>query len=283
MSVFHTLDRNLEITGIGLHSGALVTARLEPRAEPGITFVREDVPGTPEVPASIEFVTTTTHATTLARGEASVSTTEHLLAALWTQDVTHCRVVLNGPEVPIVDGSAAPWIELLRQAQLVPLPGERPVYGLSGPVWVDEAGASVLGVPLGQLRVSVAVDFGHPHAGPQAFDTFVTAGSFAAEVAPARTFTLEQWLGALQNAGLIRGGSEECALVLREEGPSSPWRMPLEIARHKTLDAIGDLALGFAAEGAAFVGHLTAIRAGHGPHRRWMEACRESGALIRLR
>lgn len=276
---FHTLHRTVEIAGIGLHCGQEVTATLKPRIEPGIFFYRKDLPGHPAIPASISCVAQTVHATTLRNGEAVVSTTEHLLAALWSMDVTHCAVELDGPEVPILDGSSLPWVEAVKSAGLRPLEGKRAIYRISQPVWWEEAGASVLGLPYPGFRVSVAVDFGHPDAGPQTADLEVNSESFCGQLAPARTFTLEAWLPRLRAAGLIKGGSEDNAVVLWDSGPSSPWRMQAEIAKHKALDLIGDLALGFAGQGAALEGHIVAVRGGHGPHRLWLEKCVSAGAL----
>jgi UDP-3-O-[3-hydroxymyristoyl] N-acetylglucosamine deacetylase len=202
------------------------------------------------------------------------------LAALWALDVTHCEIELNAPEVPILDGSSAPWIEAVRSVGLNSIEGERPVWTLGEPVWIEDGGASVLGLPHSELRISTAVDFGHPFAGPQSVDFTLGPGVFERELAAARTFTLDSWLPRLRGAGLIKGGSEENAVVLRDSGPSSPWRMPEEIARHKALDLVGDVALGFADSGAGFVAHLIAIKAGHGAHRHWLETCLKCGALV---
>lgn len=280
---YHTLAAPVVVEGVGLHCGMPVTARLLPRETAGVVFRRTDLDGRPGVPASISCVTQTVHATTLKQGEASVSTTEHLLAALWALDVTHCEVELNGPEVPILDGSSAPWIDVIQAAGLEPIEGPRPVWTLIEPVWVEDGDTSVLGLPHPELRVSVAVDFGHPFAGPQSVDFALRPGVFERELAPARTFTLESWVPRLLEAGLIRGGSEQNAVVLRDAGPSSPWRMPQEIARHKALDLVGDMALGFADSGAGFAAHLIAIRAGHGGHRQWLETCLKRDAFVCLR
>ncbi len=278
---FATLARPVEVRGVGLHSGAEVTARLLPRQETGWVFARGDLPGVPEVSAVLENVARTTHATTLQEGAASVATTEHLLAALWARGVTNCRIELDGPEVPILDGSALPWCRLLREAGLEILPGERPIWQLTEPIWVEDGGANVLGLPHPEFRLSVGVDFSHRFAGPQTVDLGVNFATLEAELAPARTFTLENWLAPLREQGLIRGGSLENAVVVGKEGLSSPWRMADELARHKALDVVGDLALLFGRDGGVFRGHIIALRAGHGPHRAWMIECRRRGALTR--
>ena len=277
-----TVAREAILPGIGLHSGAMVTARLQPRVEAGIVFARTDLLGQPEIAASLENVATTTHATTLSTGSATVSTTEHLLAALWALGVTNCRVALDGPEVPILDGSAAPWCRLIEEAGILDAAGARPAYGLSHPVWIASGQGSVLGLPHPEFRLTVAVDFGVDYAGRQTIDFVVNPRTFADELAPARTFTLEAWIEPLRAQGLIRGGSVENAIVLGAKAPSLPFRFPDELARHKALDVVGDLALLFGRDGGILNAHLIAVCAGHGLHRSWMQECVERNALIRL-
>lgn len=278
---FHsTLQAVTHLSGIGLHSGAMVTARLVPSERPGLIFKRADLPDAPAIPADWRHVTRTVHATTLHYEGADVSTTEHLLAALWALDVTACVIELSGPEVPILDGSAAPWVELIQQVGIVPLPqaGPRPIYRLTAPVWVGQGEISVCGVPHNEFRLTCAVEYAVKDS-RQICDLVVTPQTFARELAPARTFTLESWLEPLRSQGLIRGGSLDNAVVLSESGPSSPFRFDDELARHKALDVLGDLALLFAADGGLLQAHIIAQRAGHGPHRAWMEAALRQGAL----
>lgn len=250
-------------------------------------FARTDLPGVPGVPADLAFVSATTHATTLQGGETRVQTVEHLLAALWASGLTHVEVELDGPEVPILDGSSRGWLDLLGRAGRVELDGMRPWMRLTKTVWFEGAsGAQMLGFPFAPeeteaaFRLSVAVDFGVAGAGAQTFDGQVNAASFAHELAGARTFTLESWLEPLRAAGLVRGGSLDNAVLIQSDGtPSSPFRFPNEIARHKALDVVGDLALALCPTGARFGGHLVAIRAGHGTHRDWTHRALEAGAL----
>ncbi len=288
-----------------MHSGARVRARLLPRDEPGIVFVRVDLPGAPCVAASFRCVSGTTHATTLQQHEAVVSTTEHLLAALWMMGVTHCRVELDGPEVPILDGSAAGWCDAIKAAGVVapasvsprpaadhrenavpglpdaPVPGAQPaLYTLREPVWVSEGNSSMLGLPHDALRVTVAVEYARSYVGAQTFDSLLTPHSFETEIAPARTFTLQEWIEPLRAQGLIRGGSTDNALVLGAEAPSAPWRFADEVARHKALDVLGDVALLFAESGGAFGAHLIAVRGGHALHTSWVAECLRRQALI---
>ena len=277
MNRFATLRRPISIEGVGIHSGQKVRATLRPSPNRGVYFARVDLPGAPVVAANWRNVTSTTHATTLEDGAARVVTIEHLLAALWASGVTDCRIEVDAPEVPILDGSARPWCDALQEAGVQAADEARPTLQLSAPVWIEQGGAQVLGVPAPEFRVSVAVDFDAPHAGAQVFDGVITPANFAADIADARTFTLQSWLEPLRAAGLIRGGSLDNAILIDDNGWSSPPRGQNELARHKALDVVGDLALLFGS--ANFRGHIIATRAGHGAHRAWMQACRERNAL----
>jgi len=289
VSPFCTLKRPVEITGVGLHCGQTIRARLAPSNEVGVCFARTDLTGAPEVEADLAHVAATTHATTLLKGEARVQTVEHLLAALWASGLTHVRVELDGPEVPILDGSSQGWLELLANAGREELGGNRPIARLQTPVWLGGAsGAQMLGLPLeapsrddgAPFRLSVAVDFGVAGARAQTFDGEINARSFASELASARTFTLESWLEPLREAGLIRGGSLDNAVLIQGDGtPSSPFRFENELARHKALDVVGDMTLALCPSGARFAGHLIAVRAGHELHRNWAVRAQESGAI----
>lgn len=272
-----TLENSVEVSGVGLHTGQPVRVNLRPSERAGVVFARVDLPGAPQVEASWRNVTTTTHATTLQEGEASVMTTEHLLAALWAGGITHCRVELDAPEVPILDGSAKLWCEAIKRAGVRPLDEARATLTLREPVWIAQGETSVFAVPCSNFRVSVAVNFDVAHAGAQVFDEWISPQTFAGEIADARTFTLQSWIEPLQKAGLIRGGSLDNAILIDDNGWSSPPRFANELARHKALDLVGDLALLFGP--ACFCGHIIATRAGHGAHRLWMEECRRKDAF----
>lgn len=276
---FCTLRKAVEIAGIGLHTGSPVTARLLPREKAGIIFVRTDMPGTQEVPAAARCIASTHHATTLAHNGATIGTPEHLLAALCGLGISNCRIELNAPEVPILDGSAKQWCELIEQAGLRELEGERPEYSLHEPLIIESRGGAVIGLPHPQLRVTVDVDFEVPYLLPQVFVGNITPNTFQDEIAPARTFALEAWIEPLRSLGLIQGGSLDNALVLDENGPSTPLRFENELARHKALDLLGDMALLFGENGGVLHAHLIAIRAGHELHRLWMEKALEMNLL----
>ena len=224
MPPFHTLEKPVETQGVGLHSGANVKMRLLPREECGLVFVRTDLPGRPQIPASSRYIGITLHATRLEFEGATISTPEHLLASLWALGVTHCLIEVDGPEIPILDGSAKIWCELDQNAGLKVLDGVRREYSLHEPVVVYHKDGAVIGLPHPTLRVTCDVEFGVSYLQPQVAVCEITPQNFATELAPARTFTLESWLEPLRGQGLIRGGSTENALVLGKEEPSSLLR-----------------------------------------------------------
>ncbi len=280
MKPFQTLTKPARIEGVGLHSGRQIALNIVPSQECGLSFVRTDLPRQPSLTASRQYIGNTVHATVLEKDGVRVSTPEHLLAALWSYGITHARIELNGPEIPILDGSARQWCELLDRAGVEPLAGARPEYTLLEPVAVYEGNACVLVLPHSGLRVTADVEYGIDYLPPQAASCVVTPQNFREQLAPARTFTLEKWIEPLRAQGLIQGGSLDNAVVLAEDAPLSPLRFENELARHKALDAIGDLSLLFGENGGVLHAHIIAVRAGHELHRRWMEVALKTGMLI---
>jgi len=268
---FQTLSRTIHISGIGLHSGCQVNVTLKPTSQIGISFIRTDLDNL-VIPANFKCIKSTFHATVLGHGNATISTPEHLLAALWGTGITHCAIEIDGPEVPILDGSAADWCKLIQEAGIVSLGNTRPVWKIQKPLRVEDHGAVVLALPYSGFRLTVAADFSVAYLPQQLVDFEMSSIDFCQEIAPARTFTLEQWIEPLRAQGLIKGGSTDNALVLGEEKASSPLRFPEELARHKALDALGDLALLTSPQGALWQAHFILIRAGHGLHFQWMKA-----------
>lgn len=243
--------------GIGLHTGAKTAVALLPaQADEGIIFLSESGA---EIPATADHVVATDRAVTLGLGDARVRTVEHLLGAIYGMGLDNVRVSLNGPEAPACDGSAREWVELLRQAGRRRLSRRRAVHVLARPVWAAEDDSWAMALPARGLSVTVGVDFSGTVIGRQLVCLPLTAGRFAAEVAPARTFAFEHELGALRAAGLAQGGGVENAFVVGPAGYSGPLRFPDEIARHKTLDLVGDLALC----GHRFEAQVVALRPSH--------------------
>jgi UDP-3-O-[3-hydroxymyristoyl] N-acetylglucosamine deacetylase len=263
----HTLASRIQCTGIGLHSGRPVELVLKPAAPgTGILFVRRDGRREIPFPARPEWVVDTTLATTLGRGEDRLSTVEHMLSALRGMGIDNCTVEVNGPELPIMDGSAASFVYLIRQARVRAQKRLRRELVIRRPIEVRDGNRSVRVLPSRQFKLSVEVDFAHPAIGRQRLDSLcVDPHVYEREIAPARTFGFLRDVQAMQAAGLGLGGSLQNAVVLDDERVLNRegLRFPDEFVRHKALDLIGDLAL----LGLPIRGHVKALRSGHGLHR----------------
>ena len=252
-----TLARPVTKEGIGLHTGRPAALSLLPAgADTGVVLVSDS--GV-EIPARAEFVVDTARATTLGRNGATVRGVEHLLAALWALGVDNVRVTLGGPEAPACDGSAREWVDLVRKAGKRRLKAARGVPGRLTPVWVSAEDGWAAALPAGKLSLAVAVEFPRTAAGGQALWMPLTGRRFAEELAPARTFCLEEEYRALLASGLAKGGSLENAFVVKADGYSGPLRFPDEVVRHKALDLVGDIALC----GRYFTAQVIAVRPSH--------------------
>jgi UDP-3-O-[3-hydroxymyristoyl] N-acetylglucosamine deacetylase len=260
-----TLAAPLVAEGVGLHTGAWCKARALP-APPhhGVRFVRVDLPGAPELPASVSHVRSTVLATTLGDGEASVSTVEHLLATLYALGVDNARIEVEGPEVPVLDGSAAVWTERALAVGVVPQDAEVAILRLTRPLTLSDGDREVILRPCDTgLHLQVTVNFDHPTIGEQRVRLAVSPESFLAELAWARTFGFLEEVERIRAAGLARGGSLENAVVFcRERGVLNPegLRAADEPVRHKALDLLGDLSL----LGARLYAEVEVRRPGHG-------------------
>jgi UDP-3-O-[3-hydroxymyristoyl] N-acetylglucosamine deacetylase len=261
-----TLASDCEIRGVGVHSGAEVHARMIP-AEPGsgVVFVRADAGGV-EIPATLEHVGPSYYATVLERDGVQVSTIEHLMAALYALQVDDIRVELDGPEVPILDGSSRPFVAAVLAAGLRELSVPRQYITVVRPIVVSKDEKRISVYPCREYRVTYAIDFEHPLLDYQELTASLwSRDSFVEKVAPARTFTFEHEVDALREAGLARGGSLDNAVVVAQNRILNPdLRFPDEFVRHKMLDLTGDLSL----IGYPLRGHIVAYRAGHDMHSR---------------
>jgi UDP-3-O-[3-hydroxymyristoyl] N-acetylglucosamine deacetylase len=263
MDLQRTLRRQISCVGIGLHSGNKVTLSLKPApADFGIRFRRTDI-GHHEVPATVNNLAGIQLATGLAREEVSVETVEHLLAALVSMGVDNVIVELNSPEVPIMDGSAAPFIYLIQEAGVKRLQTPRKYLKITRAISMSRGDKRIALYPSDHFKVTYSVSYDHPMLRHQSRTLCITEESFVEEVAPARTFTFLKDVEMLRQNGLALGGSLENAIVLGETGVlNNALRFEDEFVRHKILDAIGDLAL----VGYPVIGHLVAHRAGHALH-----------------
>jgi UDP-3-O-[3-hydroxymyristoyl] N-acetylglucosamine deacetylase len=241
----------------------MTTVRIQPaRSHSGIMFVRTDLGGA-EIPATGHYLNGSSYATTLARGAIRISTVEHLLSALNGLGIDNARIELDGPEVPILDGSAQPFVEAISARGIRRLNAPRRYMTLLKPIAVKSGDKEILALPANRLEATYAINFPHPIIGYQAATTPITAERFVSSIASARTFCLLRDVQALRRAGLARGGSLENALVVDDDGVmNEELRFPDEFVRHKILDLIGDLAL----LGAPLRAHVIAFKGGHALH-----------------
>ncbi len=262
MDAQRSLRRQISCNGIGLHSGNKVNLTLKPApADFGIRFRRTDL-GDHEVPATVHNLAGIQLATGLVRNEVSVETVEHLLAALVSVGVDNVIVELNSPEVPIMDGSAAPFLYIIHEAGVKRLQAPRKYLKIVRPIAISRGDKRIALYPSDHFKVTYSISYDHPLLRHQSRTLRITEDSFAEEVAPARTFTFLKDVEMLRQNGLALGGSLENAIVLGETGVLNALRFEDEFVRHKILDAVGDLAL----VGYPVIGHLVAHRAGHALH-----------------
>jgi UDP-3-O-[3-hydroxymyristoyl] N-acetylglucosamine deacetylase len=255
-----TVAKRVGVTGVGLHSGKAASLSLAPAApDSGITFVRMDL-GV-EIPARADLVVDTLLSTSLGVGAARVATVEHVLAALSGLGIDNCRVEVDGPEIPILDGSAAPFVFLVREAGVERQRAGKRFLVIDQPVEVREGDKLARLDPASEMSVRFTVDFDHPLVTDQTFEFHFSDGRFAREVAPARTFCFLRDIEYMKSKGLAQGGSLDNAIVIDEFSILNPegLRFPDEFARHKVLDAIGDLSL----IGMPVIGAFTARKSGH--------------------
>jgi UDP-3-O-[3-hydroxymyristoyl] N-acetylglucosamine deacetylase len=265
MNAQRTLRRSVSCSGIGLHSGNKVTLSLKPApADYGIRFQRSDLGGL-EIPAIVTHLGGIRLATGLTREAVSVETVEHLLAALTALGIDNCIVELNTPEVPIMDGSAAPFVYLiLNEAGVRRLPAPKKFLKVLRPISLSQGDKRIALYPSDHFKVTYSISFDHPLIRHQSRTMKITDETFVDEIAPARTFGFLKEVEMLRQRGLALGGSLDNAIVLGESGVlnQNALRFEDEFVRHKILDAIGDLSL----VGYPVIGHLVAHRAGHALH-----------------
>jgi UDP-3-O-[3-hydroxymyristoyl] N-acetylglucosamine deacetylase len=263
MGAQRTLRRAISCAGIGLHSGRKVTLSLKPAAaNSGIRFRRSDLGGV-DVPAQVHHVGGINYATGLSRDAVRVDTVEHLLAALVSLGVDNAIVELNSPEVPIMDGSAAPFVYLIQEAGVKRLDAPRSYLKVHRPMSLTRGDKRIAIYPSDHFKVTYSIAFDHPLLRHQSRTIRLTPDAFVDEIAPARTFTFLKEVEMLRQQGLALGGSLENAIVVGDTGVlNNALRFDDEFVRHKILDVIGDLAL----IGYPIIGHLVAHRGGHALH-----------------
>lgn len=259
-----TVEREVQVSGVGLHHGVQVSIRIRPApAGVGIVFIRTDLDGF-AIPAKWLHVAKVSYATSLMRQGVLISTTEHLLSVLYAIGIDNAFIDIDNLEVPILDGSGKPFVDLLREAGLRTYRRRRRYLRIRRPVTVEGNGKRISILPADRFLLHCDIFFPHPAVGKQTIELELTPDRYAGEIAPARTFGFEKELDQMRNMGLIRGASLENAVCFNDAGVMNPGglRFPDECCRHKALDLLGDLAL----IGRPLLGQVIAERAGHAMH-----------------
>ncbi len=256
-----TLARPAVLEGIGLHLGVACKITFQPApSRQGIVFRRTDCAGLPRIRAHVSEVSASERRTQLGRGEYAVHTVEHVLAAVTGMGIDDVTIDMNAPEPPILDGSAAPFVEALSEAGLVDLAGDPDFLDLTEPVRIIDGASVYEAYPAAELELDVTIDFPHPLIGKQSRRFVVTRESFATELSRARTFGFIHEVDSLRGKGLIKGASLHNAVVLNDSDIlSGDLRWDDEFVRHKALDCVGDLALA----GARVRARIVAVKPSH--------------------
>ena len=265
-----TIAKPISFTGIGLHLGDKISVTIKPGdVDTGIVFIRTDISEPVEIKADVSNVVSTQFATTLGCNGVQISTVEHLLAAFMGLGIDNARIEIDSSEIPILDGSASPFIYLLRNAGITVQNGFKKFIIIKKPIRVSEGDKKVSLVPYKGLKISYTVDFNHHIISNQSFSMEFSNGCFEREICRARTFGFLKDVDGLKANGLAQGGSLDNTIVvgdyriINEDG----LRFPDEFVRHKILDSIGDLSL----LGIPIVGHLIAFKSGHTLNHRLMK------------
>jgi UDP-3-O-[3-hydroxymyristoyl] N-acetylglucosamine deacetylase/3-hydroxyacyl-[acyl-carrier-protein] dehydratase len=261
----HTLAKSVSMTGTSLHTGEQVTLTLQPAPENfGFKFRRIDLEDKPFIPALVEKVQKVERATTIAEGGVNVHTVEHVISALAGMGVDNAIIEMDANEPPIADGSSMPFVELIKSAGLQEQSAARSVFEVREPIYQETRDGTILTiVPDKKFRVS-CTNVGPNGRFTQYFSTEITPETYEKEIAAARTFVYYEDIAPLMEKGLIKGGTLEAAVVIRGDTLLSkqPLRFADEFVRHKILDIVGDLML----SGRRILGHVIAVRPGHGPN-----------------
>ena len=257
-----TIKKSVSWTGIGLHSGKVVNVELHPApADHGVVFERVDIPGRPRIKATYDNIIATELASTLGTNGVRISTVEHLLAAFYGMGIDNILVEIDGDEVPIMDGSAGPFIKHIRDAVVRRLPKSKKFHVIRKSFTIVEGDREISVQPCDEFRISCAIDYPHPVIERQEIDLGVSTSSFENEISRARTFGFLEDVLQIQARGLARGGGLHNAVVVDQTSVlnAEGLRFPDEFVRHKVLDMMGDLAL----LGGPIIGRVEAYKTGH--------------------
>lgn len=258
-----TLRAEVKFAGVGVFSGEKANLTVRPEAEDqGIVFYRTDLKKTFRIPATLSSVVATPRCTMLGRGGVTIQTVEHLLAALSSLQIDNAAIDIDGPEVPILDGSSLPFAEAMQEIGIVEQEKERNLFLLKSPVFYSEKDIHIIALPSNSYRVSYMLQFPQSYGiATQFYSTLVEPQVFIQDIAPARTFSAYEEIAPMIEKGLIKGGSLENAVLIQGGKVLNPegLRMNDEFVRHKILDVIGDFSL----ISQPFLAHIIAIRSGH--------------------
>lgn len=264
MSLQTTLKQSISTKGVGLHTGVDVSLTLKPAPEnTGYVFIRTDLDNF-EIPASVEYISHCSYATTLLRNGIVLSTCEHLLSALRGYGVDNCLIELDNIEIPILDGSSENWLEIIEKVGVVEQNAKRRFLKILEKVEFQQGDRKMSIEPSENYEIECLIDFPHPFINKQTYNFKLMNGSFGREIGSARTFGFTKEIEMLRQANLAQGGSLDNAIVLTDEGMlnETPLRFKDEFVRHKILDIIGDFAL----LGMPFLGKIYAEKSGHAVH-----------------
>ncbi|RAP34185.1 UDP-3-O-[3-hydroxymyristoyl] N-acetylglucosamine deacetylase [Candidatus Marinamargulisbacteria bacterium SCGC AG-439-L15] len=254
-----TISKDISISGVGIHSGKAVEMHLYPApVNTGICFKRLDQDGA-ELLASISLVQDANRATILSNEGVRVETPEHFLAACYGLGVDNLTVEISGAELPIMDGSAKPFVDAIQEAGIQSLDDDKIPLFVTEPFALKKDDAWIIGLPSDVFRVSYSLEYKESFVGTQFFDSVISDDVFIKDIAAARTYGFESEIQALYDRGLAKGGSLDNAVVIGESGYLNELRFPDELVRHKVLDFIGDLSL----VGRPIRGQFLALKAGH--------------------
>lgn len=258
-----TIQKSIAFSGLGVHTGREVTLRFCPaKVDTGIVFRRTDLPNQPFIPATISSVCDTTRSTTIGIGNARVHTVEHVLAAVRALEIDNLCIEVSNMEPPISDGSSLTFVQILEDAGILEQTGTVSTLKVRQPLYWSEEGIHLVALPYQGYRISYTLNYDDSKVlRAQFHSVLVTRENFKNEIAPCRTFSRYEEVAALMDKGLIKGGSLDNAVIIKEDVVFSKegLHFPDEMVRHKILDMIGDLSL----VGIYFHAHIIAIRSGH--------------------
>lgn len=258
-----TLKKSVTFSGIGVHTGMEVTVQFHPApVGTGIVFRRVDLPGSPEIPATVEYARDIVRSTALGIGEIRLQTVEHALAALHANQIDNLTIDVNAEEMPIGNGSSDVFVAMIHDAGVEEQEHTTPTFSLSHPIHLSQGESHIVALPSDNYRISYTLSYpDSPVLRAQYHSTVITSEIFNKELAPCRTFSLYEEVSPLMDRGLIKGGSLNNAVVIKDNIVISKEGLffPDEMVRHKVLDLVGDLAL----VGFNFCAHVIAVRTGH--------------------